>query len=89
MATAGLPGLVNHVGGMVGLFLGIEQAPNWDDLDSLDQDLFARFFHAAFDRGVLLPPSPYEAWFLMEAHLDGTLDLAIDVLAEAIVEAAR
>ena len=29
-----------------------------------------------------------EAWFLMEAHLDGTLDLAVEVLAEAIVEAA-
>jgi glutamate-1-semialdehyde aminotransferase len=35
---------------------------------------------------VLLPPSPFEAWFLMEAHLDETLDLAIDALAEAIVE---
>jgi glutamate-1-semialdehyde 2,1-aminomutase len=89
MATAGLPGLVNHVGGMVGVFLGLETVSSWDDLDSLDQDLFARFFHAAWDQGVLLPPSPYEAWFLMEAHLDGTLDLAIDVLAEAIVEAAR
>jgi glutamate-1-semialdehyde 2,1-aminomutase len=89
MATAGQPGLVNHAGGMVGLFLGLETVSSWDDLDSLDQDLFARFFHAALDRGVLLPPSPYEAWFLMEAHLDGTLDLAIDVLAEAIVEVAR
>ena len=89
MATTGLPGIVNHVGGMVGVFLGLETASCWDDLDSLDQDLFARFFHAAWDRGVLLPPSPYEAWFLMEAHLDGTLDLAIEALAEAIVEAGR
>jgi len=72
---------------MVGVFLGLETVSCWDDLDTLDQDLFARFFHAAWDRGVLLPPSPFEAWFLMEAHLDGTLDLAIEVLAEAIVEA--
>jgi glutamate-1-semialdehyde 2,1-aminomutase len=87
MSGTGSVGLVNHVGGMVGVFLGIETVSCWDDLDSLDQDLFARFFHAAWDRGVLLPPSPFEAWFLMEAHLDGTLDLAIDALAEAIVEA--
>ena len=87
MATTGLPGIVNHVGGMVGVFLGLETASCWDDLDSMDQDLFARFFHAAWDRGVLLPPSPYEAWFLMEAHLDGILDLAVEALAEAIVEA--
>ena len=87
MATTGLPGIVNHVGGMVGVFLGLETVSCWDDLDSLDHDLFARFFHAAWDRGVLLPPSPYEAWFLMEAHLDGILDLAVEALAEAIVEA--
>jgi glutamate-1-semialdehyde 2,1-aminomutase len=86
ISATGSVGLVNHVGGMVGVFLGIETVSCWDDLDSLDQDLFARFFHAAWDRGVLLPPSPFEAWFLMEAHLDGTLDLAIDALADAIVE---
>ncbi|HWL49981.1 MAG TPA: glutamate-1-semialdehyde 2,1-aminomutase, partial [Acidimicrobiia bacterium] len=89
ISATGSSGLVNHVGGMVGVFLGIETVSCWDDLDSLDQDLFARFFHAAWDRGVLLPPSPFETWFLMEAHLDGTLDLAIDALAEAIVEAQR
>ena len=87
MSATGSPGLVNHIGGMVGVFLGLETVSCWDDLDSLDQDLFARFFHAAWDRGVLLPPSPFETWFLMESHLDGTLDLAIDALAEAIVEA--
>jgi glutamate-1-semialdehyde 2,1-aminomutase len=87
MSASGSPGLVNHVGGMIGVFLGLETVSSWDDLESLDQDLFARFFHAAWDRGVLLPPSPFETWFLMEAHLDGTLDLAIDALAEAIVEA--
>jgi len=86
ISATGSVGLVNHVGGMVGVFLGIEKVSCWDDLDSLDKDLFARFFHAAWDRGVLLPPSPFEAWFLMEAHLDETLDLAIDALAEAIVE---
>ena len=86
---AGLPGLVNNVGGMVGLFIGIEHARNWDDVSVLDRTLFQRFFHAALRRGVLLPPSPFEAWFLMEAHLDGTLDSALDALADAIEETAR
>jgi glutamate-1-semialdehyde 2,1-aminomutase len=88
LKVAGLPGLVNHAGGMVGMFLGIENAGNWDDVSALDRELFSRFFHAALKRGVLLPPSPFEAWFLMEAHLDGTLDSALDALAEAIEEAA-
>ncbi|MGH8873166.1 MAG: glutamate-1-semialdehyde 2,1-aminomutase [Acidimicrobiia bacterium] len=89
LLSAGLPGVVSHAGGMVGIFLGIEWASSWDDVAGLDQDLFRRFFHAALNRGVLLPPSAFETWFLMEAHLDGTLDVALESLADAIEEAAR
>jgi glutamate-1-semialdehyde 2,1-aminomutase len=88
LATAGIEGVVNHVGGMVGVFLGVDRVHNWDDAAQLDQHLFTRFFQAALRRGVLLPPSPFETWFLMEAHLDGTLTKALDLLSEAIVEAA-
>ena len=89
LQRVGLPGVVNHVGGMLGMFIGIEHARNWSDVASLDQEIFNRFFHAALQRGVLIPPSPFEAWFLMEAHLDGTLDLAVDALSAAIEESAR
>lgn len=86
LKAASLHGVVNHVGGMVGVFIGVKEVRSWDDLRDLDRDLYARFFHAALKRGVLLPPSPYETWFLMESHLDGPLDEAISVLQEAIVE---
>ena len=89
LTSAGLPGTVQAVGGMVGVFLGIEKATTWQDVAGLDADLFNRFFHAALRRGVLLPPSPYETWFLMEAHLDSTLDEALTILEEAIAEAAE
>ncbi|HSK07525.1 MAG TPA: glutamate-1-semialdehyde 2,1-aminomutase [Acidimicrobiia bacterium] len=87
LTRVGVPGVVNHVGGMAGLFIGIGQARSWDDVAGLDQELFARFFHAALSRGVLLPPSPFEAWFLMESHLDETFDTVLDVLSDAIEEA--
>ena len=87
LARAGVPGVVNHVGGMAGLFIGIDHARSWDDVAGLDQELFGRFFHAALSRGVLLPPSPFEAWFLMESHLDETFDTVLDVLSDAIGEA--
>ncbi len=84
LSRAGIPGVVHRAGGMMGLFLGVDRAESWDDVAGLDQGLFNRFFHAALDRGVLLPPSPFETWFLMEAHLDGPLDSALDALCEAI-----
>ena len=31
-------------------------------------EAFAAFFHAMLDAGVLLPPSPHEAWFVSAAH---------------------
>lgn len=89
LESAGLPGVVQAVGGMIGVFLGIERATTWSDVADLDGDLFSRFFQAALRRGVLLPPSPFEAWFLMEAHLDGTLDIALTALEESIAEAAE
>ncbi|HEX6946025.1 MAG TPA: glutamate-1-semialdehyde 2,1-aminomutase [Acidimicrobiia bacterium] len=80
----GRPGTVTHVGGMLGVFLGIDAARDWDDVAGVDREWFGRFFHAALERGVMLPPSPFEAWFLMEAHLDGALDRALDALVEAL-----
>lgn len=88
LRRAGLPGVIHHVGGMVGVFLGIERAETWRHVAELDQTLFSRFFHAALERGVLLPPSPFESWFLTESHLAGDLDLALDALADAIEEVA-
>ncbi len=86
---AGHPIVVNYVGGMIGVFLGVEQVRSWDDVAELDRGLFARFFHAALDRGVLVPPSPYETWFLMEAHLGDMLDRAIENIGAALQETLR
>jgi glutamate-1-semialdehyde 2,1-aminomutase len=88
LARVGVVGAVSHAGGMWGLFLGIPEARHWDDVAGLDRDLFARFFHAALRRGVLLPPSPFESWFLMESHLTDELAFALGVIEEAIEEAA-
>jgi glutamate-1-semialdehyde 2,1-aminomutase len=48
---------------------------------------FARFFHAATDRGVYLPPSAYEVGFVSLAHDAETLHMAATALIAAAVEA--
>jgi glutamate-1-semialdehyde 2,1-aminomutase len=40
------------------------------------------------DRGVYLPPSAYEAWFVSAAHSDAVLDRIADVLPDAARAAA-
>lgn len=48
---------------------------------------FGRFFHAALERGVYLPPSPYEVSFLSLAHTDEVMDRAAGGLIAAAMEA--
>ncbi len=79
-------GCVQRVGAMLTLFFGPGEVHSWDEASTGDRDRFARFFHAAYRDGVLLPPSPFEALFLMKAH-DSVMGHAAEVLVAAIGEA--
>jgi len=86
LASNGVPGCVQRVGAMLTLFFGPTEVVSWDDAATVDRDRFARFFQAAYTGGVLLPPSQFEALFLMESHAD-VLEAAVDVLTAAVGEA--
>jgi glutamate-1-semialdehyde 2,1-aminomutase len=49
---------------------------------------YARFFHAALERGVYLPPSAYEVCFLSMAHDEAVLASALDALDAAARQAS-
>ena len=87
MTANGVPGCVQRVGAMLTLFFGPAEVRSWDDASTVDRDRFARFFRAAYRGGVLLPPSQFEALFLMESH-DRVIEHAADVLVAAIEEVA-
>ena len=53
-----------------------------------DTAAFAAFFHAMLDRGVYLPPSAYEAWFVSAAHDDRAVQTVLDALPAAAAAAA-
>ena len=50
---------------------------------------YAAFFHAMLDRGVYLPPSAYEAWFLSSAHDDRAVQTVLDALPDAAARGGR
>lgn len=62
---------------------GVVRRP--DAIPAGNAEWFSRFFHAAIDRGVYLPPSSYEVGFISMAHDPATLDAA----AAALIDAAR
>ncbi|MEE8498240.1 MAG: glutamate-1-semialdehyde 2,1-aminomutase [Acidimicrobiia bacterium] len=81
-----IAGTVQRVGAMLTVFFGPTTVRSWDDAATVDRDRFARYFHGALRRGVMLPPSPFEAMFLMDAHTD-VLETAASALESAIGDA--
>jgi glutamate-1-semialdehyde 2,1-aminomutase len=80
---------VNHFGSMINAFFTAEQVRDFASAQTSDTEKFKLFFWNMMERGVFLPPSQFEAWFLSTA-LDendmNTLDNAIDESFKAISE---
>jgi len=69
-AAAGRTVAIARVGSLLTVSFR-ECAPlNGEEALTSDRDAFARFFRAILTEGVLLPPSPFEAWFVSLAHGD-------------------
>ncbi len=87
LARRRIDGVVQRVGSMLTLFFGPERVRSWNDASQVDRERFARFHRAALERGVLVPPSPFEAWFVMAAH-EGHVDQVVSALDAALGEVA-
>ncbi|EQD73345.1 Aminotransferase class-III [mine drainage metagenome] len=70
------PFRVQRVGSMVGLFFAGGPIRDLADAERSDRARYARFFHAALDRGVYLPPSPLETTFASAAMRPADLERA-------------
>ena len=68
---------INRVGSMLTLFFGVSSVSTVGDARRCDRKQFASFFHGMLKRGIYLPPSPFEAWFISLAHSNAQLDRTI------------
>ena len=82
---AGVAYRCNTAGSLFSFFFTDHAVVDHATASRQDAARYAAFFHAMLDRGVYLPPSAFEAWFLSAAH-DTT---ALDVVADAAPYAAR
>ena len=81
---AGIPLVINKVGGMFGLFFtDAEQVNRYSQATTCDIDRFKAFFHAMLAEGVYLAPSAYEAGFVSTAHDDAALEHTLSAAARA------
>jgi glutamate-1-semialdehyde 2,1-aminomutase len=55
---------------------------DWDSAAKADASKFAAFHQGMRERGILLPPSQWEAMFTSAAHTDKDIDKTIRVMRE-------
>ena len=89
LADAGVPHVVQHAGTMFSVFFREGAVHDFAEATQQDTAAFAAFFHAMLDRGVYLPPSAYESWFVSAAHDDRAVTAVLDALPVAARAAAR
>ncbi|WP_223396022.1 glutamate-1-semialdehyde 2,1-aminomutase [Nocardioides rotundus] len=89
LTAAGVPHVIQSTGTMFSVFFTDRPVRDFDDANTQDTAAYAAFFHAMLDRGVHLPPSAYEGWFLSAAHDDRAVQTVIDALPAAAAAAAK
>jgi len=79
---------VNHFGPLLTLFFGRDEVASYQEALTADTEMYARFFHAMLKRGVYLPCSQYEAWFLSITHTMDDIEMVAAAAEEALAEIA-
>lgn len=83
----GVPVHINRVGSMLSVFFTDRPVTDTESAMSTDRQLYARLFHALLKRGVFLPPSALEAWFVSTAHTDAHIERTARAFHGALKEA--
>jgi len=85
-STAGFAARVQRAGSLLTLFFTDRTVLNEGDAQSSDRGRFARFHAAMLRRGVMLPPSQFECWFLSLAHDDDAIATIADAATASLKE---
>jgi glutamate-1-semialdehyde 2,1-aminomutase len=89
LTAVGVPHRVSAAGNLFSVFFTDIAVVDYATAKSQSSSAYAAFFHAMLGRGVYLPPSAYEAWFVSAAHDDTVLELIADALPHAATAAAQ
>src|SRR6266496_256332 len=78
--------VINQSGSMISVHFSAHPVTNFVSAASSNIELFKKYFHALLKRGVYLPPSAFESWFLNNALTKEDLDYTIKATEESLKE---
>ena len=86
---ARVPLQVNALGSMLTPFFATERVRDYRSALTADTAAFGIFFRAMLERGIYLPPSQFEAWFISAAHTPRDIAKTVDAARAALHVVAR
>ncbi|MCG2459807.1 glutamate-1-semialdehyde 2,1-aminomutase [Flavobacteriaceae bacterium F89] len=81
----GVPHQINRMGSMISVHFTEEPVVDFASSAKGNNNMFKKYFHGMLNRGIYLPPSAFESYFLNDALSYGDLDQTIKAL-ESVVE---
>lgn len=76
----GIPYQINRFGSMISLHFTEEPVVDFASSAKGNNDTFKKYFHGMLEKGIYLPPSAFESYFLNDALSYGDLDETISAL---------
>jgi glutamate-1-semialdehyde 2,1-aminomutase len=89
LTAEGVTHRVNTAGSLFSVFFTDAEVVDFATAKRQDPAAYKAFFHAMLDRGVYLPPSAFEAWFVGAGHDDAALQRIADAAPHAARAAAE
>lgn len=89
LSDAGVDGQVQRVASMISVFFSPEVVTDFDSAQKSNTSLYQKLFHGLLERGVYLPPSALEAWFLNASHTEEDINRTIEAFSQALSEAIK
>jgi glutamate-1-semialdehyde 2,1-aminomutase len=82
----GEPFRINRFGSMISIHFSDYPVTDFASAASANNELFKKYFHAMLNKGVYLPPSAFESWFLNNALSYADLDETISKTKDSLLE---
>ncbi|MEP7280187.1 MAG: glutamate-1-semialdehyde 2,1-aminomutase [Bacteroidota bacterium] len=78
--------VINQLGSMISVHFSNQPVTNFAGAAAANNQQFSRFFHGMLQRGIYLPPSAFESWFLNNALTREDLDVTIAAAKASLEE---
>lgn len=85
-ASSSHPFVVNQLGSMISMHFSDTPITNFEQAQQADNATFNKLFHLLLQKGIYLPPSAFETWFISDALTYEDLDVTLQAIETSLSE---